>query len=163
MQATAGDGLDMHLYHIARRVFLTSFFMALFAFTVDAQFQPAFGSGDSGTVRGTVQNAGIGNRLSREQLLESLVEPSARLAPGFGTVRITLKDNQVVTGILMEESATELILRTSDAEPLEIAVSRISKRENLPSSMPPMGTLLSKRDIRDVIEFLANLKDGSGG
>ena len=106
---------------------------------------------------------GIGNRLSREQLLESLVEPSARLAPGFGTVRITLKDNQVVTGILMEESATELILRTSDAEPLEIAVSRISKRENLPSSMPPMGTLLSKRDIRDVIEFLANLKDGSGG
>jgi hypothetical protein len=75
-------------------------------------------------------------------------------------VRITLKDNQVVTGILIEETPTELILRTSDAEPLEIALSRISKRENLPSSMPPMGTLLSKRDIRDVVEFLANLKDG---
>ena len=102
----------------------------------------------------------IGKKLSREQLLEALIEPSKRLAPGFGSVRVTLKDNQVVTGILMEESPTELILRTSDAEPLEIAISRISKRENLPSSMPPMGTLLSKRDIRDVIEFLANLKEG---
>jgi quinoprotein glucose dehydrogenase len=103
--------------------------------------------------------AGIGDKLSREQLLEALIEPSARLAPGYGSVKITLKGNQVVTGILLEESATELILRTAEAEPMEIPVSRISKRENLPSGMPPMRTLMSKRDIRDVIEFLANLKD----
>ena len=115
------------------------------------------GTGGAGTVGPPL--GGIGDLLSREQLLEALIEPSARLAPGFGSVRITLKDNQVVTGILMEESATELILRTSDAEPLEIPVSRISKRENLVSSMPPMRTLLSKRDIRDVIEFLANQKE----
>ena len=117
------------------------------------------GTGGAGTVGPPL--GGIGDLLSREQLLEALIEPSARLAPGFGSVRITLKDNQVVTGILMEESATELILRTSDAEPLEIPVSRINKRENLVSSMPPMRTLLSKRDIRDVIEFLANQKKGN--
>ena len=116
------------------------------------------GTSASGTVGPPLGN--IGDKLTRQQLLEALVQPSKRLAPGFGSVRITLKDNQVVTGILMEETPTELILRTSDAEPLEIALSRISKRENLPSSMPPMGTLLSKRDIRDVVEFLANLKDG---
>jgi putative heme-binding domain-containing protein len=103
--------------------------------------------------------AGIGDKLSREQLLEALIEPSARLAPGYGSVKITLKGNQVVTGILLEESATELILRTAEAEPMEIPVSRISKRENLPSGMPPMRTLMSKRDIRDVVEFLANLKE----
>ncbi len=100
----------------------------------------------------------IGNILSREQLLESLIEPGARLAPGYGSVHLTLKDGQEVTGLLVEESKDEIILRTSDAEPLEVAISRIEKRENLPSAMPAMGRLISKRELRDLIEFLANLK-----
>ena len=100
----------------------------------------------------------IGAALSREELLQALIDPSARLAPGYGSVKITLKDNQEVTGILLEESTSELILKTAEAEPMEIPVSRISKRQNLPSGMPPMRTLMSKREIRDVIEFLANQK-----
>ena len=41
----------------------------------------------------------IGNILTREQLLESLIKPSARLAPGYGSVSLTLRDGQKVTGI----------------------------------------------------------------
>ncbi|MDF7818435.1 HEAT repeat domain-containing protein [Runella sp. MFBS21] len=100
----------------------------------------------------------IGDVLTREQLLQALVEPSARIAPGFGSVMLTLKDGNVVNGTLAKETAEELTLTTSDAEPLVIPVGRIAKRENMPSGMPPMGSLLSKREIRDVIEFLANLK-----
>ncbi|MEN7551542.1 HEAT repeat domain-containing protein [Rapidithrix thailandica] len=100
----------------------------------------------------------IGDQLSREQILQALIEPSARLAPGFGSVTLTLKDGQKVTGILMEERADELILKTSEAEPMEIPLSRIKERKNLPSSMPPMGSLMSKREIRDMVEFLSNLK-----
>jgi putative heme-binding domain-containing protein len=112
--------------------------------------------GTGGTVGPPLTN--IGDKLSREELLRALIEPSARLAPGYGSVKITLKDNQVVTGILMEESDSEVIIKTADAEPLEISLSRISKRENFPSGMPPMRTLMSKREIRDMIEFLATLK-----
>ncbi|OIN58611.1 DUF7133 domain-containing protein [Arsenicibacter rosenii] len=100
----------------------------------------------------------IGDVLSREQILQALIEPSARIAPGFGTVSLTLKDGQNVTGILSQENEHELVLKTSEAEPLKIPVARIAKRENYPSSMPPMGTLLSKREVRDVVEFLSNLK-----
>lgn len=100
----------------------------------------------------------IGKTLTREQILEALIEPSARLSPGYGTVSLTLKDGQSVTGTLLEEREEELILQTSEAEPLEIAISRIEKRRNNPSSMPPMGTLMSKREIRDMVEFLANRK-----
>ena len=101
----------------------------------------------------------IGDKLTREQLLEALIEPSARISPGYGMVTLTLTDGQTVSGTLTEERDDALVLKTSDAEPLVIAVSRISKRENMPSSMPPMGTLLTKREIRDVIEFLATRKE----
>ncbi|MFH6602204.1 HEAT repeat domain-containing protein [Maribacter algicola] len=100
----------------------------------------------------------IGNTLNREQLLEALINPSARLAPGFGTVTVTLKDGQEVIGVLIEETDRELILRTNDAEPMEIALERISKRENSMSSMPSMAGAMTKREIRDVIEYLASLK-----
>ena len=100
----------------------------------------------------------IGGTLSREQLLQALIEPSARLAPGYGTVMLTLKDGQSVSGILTEETPEQLVLKTSEAEPLKVPVARIAKRENVPSSMPPMGYIMSKREVRDVVEFLANLK-----
>jgi putative heme-binding domain-containing protein len=100
----------------------------------------------------------IGNLLSREQILDALVNPSARLSPGFGTVKVTLTDGHDVTGILMHENEKEIELKTSEAEPLKIAVTRISKRQNFPSGMPPMGSVMSKKEIRDVIEFLANQK-----
>ena len=100
----------------------------------------------------------IGNILSREQLLESLVMPSARLAPGYGSVSLTLKDGQKVNGILEEETDEGLSLRTNAAEPLEIPTARIEKRENLPSAMPAMGKLITKRELRDLIEYLAGLK-----
>jgi quinoprotein glucose dehydrogenase len=102
--------------------------------------------------------SGIGNTLTREQLLQALIEPSARLAPGYGSVTLTLKDGQTVSGILMAETEHELTLKTTEAEPLKIAAARIAKRENQPSSMPPMGYLMSRREIRDMVEFLSSLK-----
>ena len=102
---------------------------------------------------------GIGARLSREQILQALIEPSARIAPGYGTVSLKLDDGQEVTGTLLVENEHELQLKTTDAaEPLKIALSRIKSRENYPSGMPPMGTLLTKREIRDVVEYLSSLK-----
>lgn len=112
--------------------------------------------GQGGEVGPSLTN--IGNVLTRDQILQALIEPSARLSPGYGSVMLTLKDGQSVSGVLMQESDHELLLKTSEAEPLKIVVSRIAKRENLPSSMPPMGYIMSKREIRDMVEFLVNLK-----
>lgn len=112
--------------------------------------------GQGGEVGPNLSN--IGNVLSREQILQALIEPSARLSPGFGMVVLTLKDGTSAAGILSEENDHELILKTSEAEPLKIPVARIAKRDNVPSSMPPMGSIMTKREIRDVVEFLSGLK-----
>jgi len=75
-----------------------------------------------------------------------------------GQLVLTLTNGQEVTGLLEEENDEALILRTSDAEPLEVAHSRIKTRRNLPSGMPAMGKIISKRELRDLIEYLSNLK-----
>ena len=102
---------------------------------------------------------GIANRLTREQILQSLIEPSARIAPGYGSVSLILTDGQEVTGTLLKETDTEIQLKTNDAEPLRIATNRIKSRENYPSGMPAMGEMMSKREIRDMVEFLSSLKN----
>jgi quinoprotein glucose dehydrogenase len=101
---------------------------------------------------------GVGTRLSREQILESMIKPSNMLAIGYGSVNLKLKDGTEISGIITAENETELVLQTSDAEPTKIAISRIDKRENFPSSMPAMGDLLNKREIRDLVEFLSAQK-----
>lgn len=114
-------------------------------------------NGGGGEVGPALDN--IANILSREQLLEALIEPSARLAPGYGTVTLTLTDGQKVQGVLIEERKREILLRTSEAEPLKIPLQRIKKRENSMSAMPAMGRMISRRELRDLMEYLSSLKN----
>ncbi|AMQ56839.1 DUF7133 domain-containing protein [Algoriphagus sanaruensis] len=99
----------------------------------------------------------IGNVLSREQLLMALVEPSKRLAPGFGTISIETNAGEKITGLLMEESKDALRVKLGSGEQ-EILRKDIKTSQLAPSSMPPMGTLLSKREIRDLVSYLSNLR-----
>ena len=99
----------------------------------------------------------IGNVLSREELLMALVEPSKRLAPGFGTISIETNAGEKITGLLMEESKDALRVKLGTGEQ-EILRKDIKTSQLAPSSMPPMGTLLSKREIRDLVSYLSNLR-----
>jgi putative heme-binding domain-containing protein len=101
---------------------------------------------------------GVASRLTREQILQALIEPSARIAPGYGTTNFVLTDGQEVSGSIISETAEMVQVKTNEAEPLRLPVTRIKSRENLPSGMPPMGSLMSKREIRDVVEYLSSLK-----
>jgi putative heme-binding domain-containing protein len=102
---------------------------------------------------------GVANRLSRPQLLEALINPSARLAPGFGAVTLQLKNGKTVSGILQEETGTQLVLKGADEAGTVILKEQIRQRTNAPSSMPEMKYLLTKREVRDVVSFLATLKE----
>jgi putative heme-binding domain-containing protein len=99
---------------------------------------------------------GVAGRLTRAQILESLVDPSARIAPGFGPVMVTLKDGKKAFGTLKEETATYIIVDAGT--PKRILKSDIAKRANGPSAMPPMGPRLTRRELRDVVEYLSSLK-----
>lgn len=102
---------------------------------------------------------GVAARLTREELLESLIDPSARIAPGFGIVSVELQNGKTVSGVLQQEEDESIVLKVGDKPDTVIRKSQIVKQTTAPSSMPPMRYLLTKRQIRDLMAFLSTLKD----
>lgn len=103
----------------------------------------------------------IGSRLTRETLLESLVAPSARIAPGYGVLTASLTSGDTVRGAILEETETYYVLSV-DGDNRQIQKSMITSIETTPSSMPAMGDLLTRRELRDLVEFMTVLQGTSG-
>jgi putative heme-binding domain-containing protein len=98
----------------------------------------------------------VANRLSREALLESLVAPSARISPGYGVVSATLTSGETIQGALREETDDHYVISVGNNEQT-VQKSMIESVDITPSSMPAMGDLLTRRELRDLVEFLTTL------
>lgn len=99
----------------------------------------------------------VGQRLNREKLLESMVHPDADIPPGYGSVRLVLESGQTVRGVLVAESETRVTVENRDGEQ-SIRRSDIRERTNSPSGMPAKGDILSRSELRDLVEFMITLK-----
>ena len=102
--------------------------------------------------------SGIGRRLSREKLLESIVHPDDEITPGFESVQVKLHNCLSHTGIVQEETETELTLASLEEGRIKVAKADIASRSRKPSPMRDLAAQLSKRELRDLIAFLASLK-----
>ncbi len=101
---------------------------------------------------------GIGSLLSRKELLEALIDPSKRLAPGFGVVILDLKDDQKLAGILAAENNNSVTVKMGNKPDTVVLKEHIVLRSDAPSSMPDMKQYLDRREIRDLVSYLATLK-----
>jgi putative heme-binding domain-containing protein len=111
--------------------------------------------GEGGEVGPALSN--VGDRLGRKQLLESMVAPDASLASGYGGVTLTLEDGTSLRGLIDAETDTTITLRRGDNQVDTIPKSKIVSRVNS-SPMPPMGNVLSRSELRDLVEYMTTLK-----
>lgn len=100
----------------------------------------------------------VAARLPKEKILESMVNPSAQIAPGYGVASVTLKDGSSVAGILKAEDAKGLTILDGEGKEVRVALDKIASRTPAVSSMPPMFALLTKQEIRDLVAYLSTLK-----
>ncbi len=100
----------------------------------------------------------IGSQKDRKYLLESLLNPIAQIAPGYGLVSIALKDGKSISGALDKEDAAQITLRMPDGKTQSIPRAQIATATPPISVMPPMLGILTKPQIRDVVAYLASLK-----
>jgi quinoprotein glucose dehydrogenase len=99
---------------------------------------------------------GLGKKNGRAYLLTSILYPNAAIAAGFENVLVNLKGGQSYAGVIKSESATELVLNSAEDGLITVKKSEITGREKGLSGMPEgFGDLLSKQDIRNLVEYLA--------
>jgi quinoprotein glucose dehydrogenase len=102
---------------------------------------------------------GIAKKHKRDYLLASIVAPNAHFAPGFESLILTLKDGTITGGTARKETPTQITLVTPENTTVVVKKADVKKRERGASGMPEgFGALLTKRELRDIVEFLATLK-----
>ncbi|MDB6124453.1 MAG: hypothetical protein JWQ71_3446 [Pedosphaera sp.] len=106
--------------------------------------------------------AGIIQRHDRDYLLESILYPNKQIAPGFENMVIKTRAGQIYAGVLTNEDGEELIINSPEEGTVRVIKVRkgdVESRQRGLSAMPEgLGSVLSKREIRDLIEYLANAK-----
>ncbi len=95
---------------------------------------------------------------NREYLLESLIDPHAKIAKGFGTVTFVLEDGFVLSGVIESESPEAIVVRTPEGRVHTLKPDEIDVRTTPKSPMPGVGDVLKLNELRDLVEFLSTLK-----
>ena len=113
------------------------------------------GGGDAGP-----NLSGVGLRADRKYFLESLVNPGAKVAMGYGIASVTLKGGKSVAGIVIADKPEHVDLDSS-GKVLRVSRADIDTMTPPMSSMPPMAAMLSAGEMRDVIAWLSEQKKES--
>ncbi len=116
--------------------------------------------------QGGIQGPALDNvalTSDRSQILESVLNPNAKITDGYGTVSLTMKDGSVIAGILKSEKGGKVELLLPSNEKKVVSAGDITKRDGPVSAMPPIAMVLPPKDLRDLIEFLSQQKAKDNG
>lgn len=103
---------------------------------------------------------GIAKEKKREYLLEAITHPNKQIAKGYESVMLTLLDGRTVTGVLKSKDKKEYVIGTPEGKIVTVPAGDVDGERPDKSAMPDdLVKKLSKRELRDVVEFLSELKD----
>jgi quinoprotein glucose dehydrogenase len=115
--------------------------------------------GQGGEVGPQLNGIAADKDKDRRYLLESVVYPNAKIAKGYETVILNLADGRTVSGVLKSDDKKQLRLVTPENKEIVVPADEVEGRRSGPSAMPDdLYKKLSRRELRDLVEFLASLK-----
>ncbi|MEY4854394.1 MAG: hypothetical protein RIR32_1070, partial [Verrucomicrobiota bacterium] len=103
----------------------------------------------------------VGSQRSNTELAESLVNPSAKIVPGFGFETLTLKNGEMIAGVVTSEPGPinqSYAVRLPDGSKRTVPADELAVRTLPVSVMPPMLGILTPAEIRDVVAYLETLR-----
>lgn len=101
----------------------------------------------------------VGANAPTDYLIESLLEPEKAVKDGYALVRVTRTDGQVLSGILIRNTGTAILLRDAANNEITVPLNLVEKQEILPGSLMPPGLTapLLREEFMDLVAFLAAL------
>jgi quinoprotein glucose dehydrogenase len=103
--------------------------------------------------------SGVAVQKDRNYLLESILDPNREIAPGFEAVTVKVKAGTNYTGVVKADSDTTVVIDAGDGAVVHIDKKQVDTRTKGLSPMPQdISKPLSKRDVRNLVEFLSTLK-----
>ena len=103
---------------------------------------------------------GIGKRLSREEILEEIANPSNIIKPSMAGMRITKKDGQVLLGRVVNADQSQISLMLVGNSIVKIPRSEIAKAENEMKSLMYEKLLdgMSKEEVSSLLDYIMSLQ-----
>ncbi len=117
------------------------------------------------SVDGSASKAGpdllaAGDAFGRRDLVDAILQPSATIAPGYGTVVVETKKGPMFQGVLKQSTASGLQLMGMDGQLVSVAVDDIQEKSGSAISLMPEGlhAALSRDEFTDLVEYLTTLR-----
>jgi putative heme-binding domain-containing protein len=99
------------------------------------------------------------SRFKRRDILEAIIWPSKIISDQYQSEMLELSDGSVVTGVLVRENASALLIRTGENpdKPVVVTKARIANRVPSTVSLMPEGLLnaLSHDEIANLLAFVS--------
>lgn len=103
---------------------------------------------------------GIGSRLSRAQILDGLLNPSAKIDPAWVTQAILTVDGRQIVGLKIEETEETVTLRSSNGKTSVIHRDDIEETFPQKQSLMPTGMVesMTETELADLLAYLESLR-----
>jgi len=104
--------------------------------------------------------SGVGAKLSREALYESVLAPSAAISHSYETFTAVMKDGRSVTGLLVSQSPAQVVIRGADAIDVTLPAGDVEELVKQPVSLMPadLAATLSAAELVDVVSWMETLR-----
>lgn len=102
----------------------------------------------------------IGRSLSRDKLIDSILDPAREIAPQFVTWAMETKDGKTHSGMIVFENEGNLTLGTTDGKTLDLkTIDVLDRRPQEKSVMPEkLAERMTVQEFRDLLAYLTSLR-----
>ena len=116
-------------------------------------------------IEGDEQRAGpdlrvVGDKYALDQLIRSVLEPSASIHPDYATLVVTTVAGKVHTGVLRKRTGQELQLLDAESKLVRVPLDDVDEEKRSPTSLMPakLAETMSAEQFADLTAFLVTLK-----
>lgn len=99
---------------------------------------------------------GIFTRYSRAEVLESILQPGARVAQGFATNTFTTTDGRQLTGFVTREGQDDVVVRDLTGTETTLRKAQVTSREVVAGTVMPTGLVdgITVPELASLLAFL---------